>query len=263
MSHDTPGSTGRPGDTAAHRAADPRTDSTSSTAGAARDEAQQRAGQVAGSAKDAGRQVAGSAKDAGHEVAGTAQAKAADVKDEAAAQAKDLYREGRSQLTQHAGEQQQRAAQGLAAVNTELHGMVDGTDQQGPVTDLARQAADRVDEAARWLGDRDTDGLLRDVRSFAARRPGAFLALAAGAGLLAGRLARGLKDASDDGTSSTVTGTTTGTGTTGTGDVPTYGTAAVGTTTATGTTGTTTTPGAPTLPSLADRTDADVHRGVL
>ena len=61
MSHDTPGSTGRPGDTAAHRAADPRTDSTSSTAGAARDEAQQRAGQVAGSAKDAGRQVAGSA----------------------------------------------------------------------------------------------------------------------------------------------------------------------------------------------------------
>ncbi|ROP26985.1 hypothetical protein [Pseudokineococcus lusitanus] len=252
---------------AAHRAPDPRTGSTgstgsdaSATASAARDEAQQRAGQVAGTAKDAGSQVAGTAKDAGREVAGTAQAKAADVKDEAAAQAKDLYREGRSQLTQHAGEQQQRAAQGLRAVTTELRGMVDGTDQQGPVTDLARQAADRVDEAARWLGDRDTDGLLRDVRSFAARRPGAFLALAAGAGLLAGRLARGLKDASDDSSSSTTAGTSTGTGTTA---APTYGTAAVGTTTATGAAGTTTTPGAPTLPSLADTTSADVHRGVL
>jgi len=40
--------------------------------------------------------------------------------------------------------------------------------------------------------------VLEDVKSFARRRPGAFLALAAGAGLIAGRLTRGLAAASSD-----------------------------------------------------------------
>jgi hypothetical protein len=36
------------------------------------------------------------------------------------------------------------------------------------------------------------------MQSFARRRPGVFLALAAGAGLMAGRLTRGMKAASKD-----------------------------------------------------------------
>ncbi|MEJ5946449.1 hypothetical protein WDZ17_14220 [Pseudokineococcus basanitobsidens] len=210
----------------AHRADEPYDRTTtaggdgSSTGGGSstKDQAQQRAGEVAGSTKQAGREVAGSAKDAGREVAGTAKDKAGDVGQEAKTQAKDLYAEGKEQLSQHAGEQQKRAAQGLSSVSGELRAMVDGSDEQGPVTDLARQAADRVDAAASWLGDREPSGLLDDVRSFAGRRPGAFLALAAGAGLLAGRLARGLKDASSDDTGSSGstgrTGTSTGTSTT-------------------------------------------------
>ncbi|GAA2027730.1 YtxH domain-containing protein [Pseudokineococcus marinus] len=205
------------------------TDSGDGTRAQAKDAGQQ----VAGSAKDAGQQVAGSAKDAGQEVAGTAKEKAGETADEAKWQARHLYAEGREQLTQHAGEQQRRAAEGLSSVTGELRGMVDGSDQQGPVTDLARQAADRVDQAARWLGDREPAQLLDDVRRFAARRPGTFLALAAGAGVLAGRLGRGLKDSgsgSDSGASSTG-GAATSSGTTTTSGPSTggatYGTAAV------------------------------------
>ncbi|WP_298806990.1 hypothetical protein [uncultured Pseudokineococcus sp.] len=190
-----------------------------------REQAKEAGQQVAGSAKGAGQEVAGSAKQAGQEVAGTAKEKAGETADEARTQARHLYAEGREQLTQHAGEQQRRAAQGLSAVTGELRGMVDGSDQQGPVTDLARQAADRVDDAARWLGDREPAQLLDDVRRFAARRPGTFLALAAGAGVLAGRLGRGLKDSgSDSGAGSSSSTASTGTPTTG---GAAYGTAAV------------------------------------
>ncbi|WP_298993140.1 hypothetical protein [uncultured Pseudokineococcus sp.] len=203
------------------------TDSGDSTHDQAKDAGQQ----VAGSAKDAGQQVAGSAKEAGQEVAGTAKEKAGETAEEAKSQASHLYAEGREQLTQHAGEQQRRAAQGLSSVTGELRGMVDGSDQQGPVTDLARQAADRVDDAARWLGDREPAQLLDDVRRFAARRPGTFLALAAGAGVLAGRLGRGLKDSGSDSGASSTGGAATSSGTTTTSGPSTggaaYGTAAV------------------------------------
>jgi hypothetical protein len=40
--------------------------------------------------------------------------------------------------------------------------------------------------------------VLDEVRAFARRRPGAYLAIAAGAGLLTGRLARGLAASDDD-----------------------------------------------------------------
>ncbi|GAA2032114.1 hypothetical protein WDZ16_02200 [Pseudokineococcus marinus] len=237
------------GGSSAHRADDPfdRTtaeplaatgDGSTSRADEARGAGQQVAGsakgagqEVAGSAKGAGQEVAGSAKQAGQEVAGTAKEKAGETADEARTQARHLYAEGREQLTQHAGEQQRRAAQGLSAVTGELRGMVDGSDQQGPVTDLARQAADRVDDAARWLGDREPAQLLDDVRRFAARRPGTFLALAAGAGVLAGRLGRGLKDSGSDSGAGSAQGGTTATGPSSTGTSSTggaaYGTAAV------------------------------------
>ena len=236
------------GGSSAHRADDPfdRTNAEplASTSGgqsgggrkdAAKDAGKQVAGsakesgkQVAGSAQEAGKQVAGSAQEAGKQVAGTAKDKAGDVGQEAKHQAKDLLSEGRSQLNQHAGEQQRRAAQGLSSLTDELRGMVNGEPQEGPVTDLVRQAGDRVEEVQRWIGEREPADLLDDVRHFAARRPGTFLAIAAGAGLLAGRFGRGLKDAgSDSGAGSSSRGTSTS-GTTSTSGA-TYGTAATGT----------------------------------
>jgi hypothetical protein len=63
--------------------------------------------------------------------------------------------------------------------------------------ELTRQAASRLHGAASWLDSREPADLLEEVRSFARRRPGAFLLAAAATGLAAGRLTRGLAAGSD------------------------------------------------------------------
>ena len=73
--------------------------------------------------------------------------------------------------------------------------MADGGQQSGTVSEVARQAADRADRLAEWLGQREPGDLLDEVRSFARRRPGAFLLGAAIAGVVVGRLTRGAVDA--------------------------------------------------------------------
>jgi hypothetical protein len=162
---------------------EPRTDSSPPDGGSPREVAQEQAAGVAGGAKDAGRQVAGVAKD-----------EAANVASEATRQAKDVAGQARDEISRQAADQQQRVAGGLRSLGQELGSMADNGEQSGMATDLARQAATRIHEAADWLEQRDPKGLLDEVTSFARRRPGAFLAVAAGAGLLAGRLTRSLKD---------------------------------------------------------------------
>ena len=76
--------------------------------------------------------------------------------------------------------------------------MARNSEQDGVATDLARQAADKARQAAGWLADRDPGSLLDEVRSFARRKPGTYLAIALGAGVLAGRLTRGLTAPADD-----------------------------------------------------------------
>lgn len=105
-------------------------------------------------------------------------------------QAKDLLKDARSQLTEQAGEQQVRVATGLRSISGELDQMVSASETDGMATDLVRQAASRAEHAATWLDDRDPGSLLEEVRSFARRKPGTFIALAAVAGVLAGRLTR-------------------------------------------------------------------------
>jgi len=65
-------------------------------------------------------------------------------------------------------------------------------------TDLVKQASGRAHDAASWLESREPGSLLSELQSFARQRPAAFIALAAGAGLVAGRLGRGVKDATGD-----------------------------------------------------------------
>jgi hypothetical protein len=64
--------------------------------------------------------------------------------------------------------------------------------QTGVASEFARQAADRLHGAASWLEKREPADLLNEARNFARRRPGAFLIGAAVAGLVAGRVTRGL-----------------------------------------------------------------------
>ena len=153
-------------------------------------------------------QVADTAKQAGSQVAGTVKEQAGQVTAEAGKQAKQLLSQAQSELSEQAGVTQQRLFEGLHALADELSGMAQNSDQDGPATDLARQAADKAHQAAGWLADRDPGALLDEVRSFARRKPGAYLAIALGAGVLAGRLTRGLTAPADDTPSSTGSPTT-------------------------------------------------------
>ncbi len=149
-------------------------------------------------AKDQAQNVGQGAAEAGQHVAGVARDQVQNVAAEAGSQAKDLLGQARSELTQQAGSQQQRLASGLRALGDELHSMSQHSDQPGVATDLARQASSKSHDVASWLDAREPGHLVDEVKSFARQRPGAFLALAAGAGLLAGRLTRGVKDATSD-----------------------------------------------------------------
>jgi hypothetical protein len=148
------------------------------------------------SRKDAVKEEAGdvarTAADSAQNVAATAKTEAANVASEVKANAKDLLYQARSDLTHQAGTQQQKVADGLRSVSNELHKMAQASDQPGVASDLVRQAAERSSSVASWLDGRDPGSLLDEVKSFARRRPGAFLLLAAGAGVLAGRLGRSL-----------------------------------------------------------------------
>lgn len=153
--------------------------------------------QVAEHAKDEAASVGQDAKREGQHVAETVKSEASQLADTAGTHAKRLMDQAKTELGGHAGQQQQRLAGSIRGLADELQTMVRSNDQSGPANDLAAQAAGKANEMAQWLENREPGDLLDDVRRFAARKPGLFLALAAGAGLLAGRLTRGLT-ADDD-----------------------------------------------------------------
>jgi hypothetical protein len=150
-------------------------------------------------------EVAQEGAGAAQHVAGTAGAEARHVIDKAGDQAGNLAGRLGSELKSQAGDQQQRAAEGLRSFSQDLRSLADGSADRGIATHLVEEAARSTAHAAGWLEGRDPAGLLADVKGFARRRPGAFLALAAGAGLLAGRLTRGIARAEHSGQSGTRT----------------------------------------------------------
>jgi hypothetical protein len=151
-----------------------------------------------GTAKDQAADLAQSAAASAKDVAGTAKEGASNVASEAKKQAKDLYAETRTQLTDQAGVQQARVASGLRSLSDELTGMADNSDQQGVASELVSQVASRAGSVASWLDSRDPGTLLEDVKGFARSRPGTFIALAAAAGIVAGRLTRSLASEAKD-----------------------------------------------------------------
>jgi ElaB/YqjD/DUF883 family membrane-anchored ribosome-binding protein len=155
-------------------------------------------------AKDEARNVGQTAAQSASQVASTATDQAKEVVQETKAQAADVLAQGRDQLRQQTVAQQQKAGQGLASLAEALRGMAEGNaPAPGPARDLVQQGASKVEEFATLLQNREPADLLDDVRSFARRRPGAFLLGAALAGIVAGRLTSGVKAAhSDSGTSS-------------------------------------------------------------
>jgi hypothetical protein len=162
-------------------------------------------------AKEEASNVAGEAKGAAQNVAETAKTEAKNVAYEAKNSARDLLHQAKSDLTDQAGTQQAKAAEGIRNISSQLRTMANAPDQQGVAADLVRQAADRSEAVASWLDNRDPGSLLNEVKSFARQRPGTFLLLAAGAGLLAGRLGRSLQAGAPETRTSTGVGSTAST----------------------------------------------------
>lgn len=158
----------------------------------------ERAAEVKDTSVAAGQHVAGVAKDEIHRVGS-----------ETKQQAKDLYRQTQSELADQAATQQKRVASGLHTLGDELGSMADSSETQGVASDLARQAASRAAGVADWLDQRDPGSLLSEVKNYARRRPGTFIAVAAVAGVLAGRLTRSVVAESKE---STDTGASAGSG---------------------------------------------------
>jgi cell division septum initiation protein DivIVA len=146
----------------------------------------------ADAAKGAAQDVAGDAKAKASDVAGTAKEQASKVASEATDHAKQLYGQASENLKQQAGEQQQRAAGGLRSLGEQLGRMAENDDEQGVASKVVRDLSGRATSAAGFLENRDPGSLLDEVKTFAAKRPGTFIAIAAGAGLLAGRLTKAL-----------------------------------------------------------------------
>jgi hypothetical protein len=131
-------------------------------------------------------------------VAEVAREQVSGVAAEAGRQGRGLLQQAQGQMEGQAARGQRRVAEQLLSLSSELRSMADNSGQAGIAADLVQQAAARVCDAGQWLDARKPGQVVHEVQSFARRRPTAFLLLAAGAGLVAGRLTRGLKDATAD-----------------------------------------------------------------
>ncbi|WP_309131121.1 hypothetical protein [Brevibacterium sp.] len=168
-------------------------------------------------AKGEAQQVGQEGAAAGRHVADTAKGEARNVAEEAKGQAQSLMHTLQHDLNEQAGTQQKRAAEGLKSVSEELRSMADNSEQNGIATQWVQEAASRLGSVAGWLDDRDPSSVLEETKRFARNRPGTFLAIAAGAGLVAGRLARSLKENSSGSGSSSSSNSSTGSPSSGAG----------------------------------------------
>ncbi|MCM0676296.1 hypothetical protein NCC78_16585 [Micromonospora phytophila] len=154
-------------------------------------QARQEASQMGQQAAHAGGQVAHAAAEQGGHVAA-----------EAKHQALNLAGEATNQLRGQAGAQQRRAAEGLRGFGRDLGSMAERCPDSGLAGQAVRRAADAAQQAAGWLDEREPAAVLDEVRDYARRHPGTFLAGAALTGLLVGRLTRNLTSSGAGGATS-------------------------------------------------------------
>ncbi|KAF2417037.1 hypothetical protein [Microbacterium sp. B35-30] len=133
-------------------------------------------------------------------VAGVAGEEAKDVAHDAKDAARGFLYETRAQLSDQASTQQRRAAGALRTTGDELAGLADGTATgSGTATKAVRAVGEQTRRVADWLEQKEPADVVYEVRTFARRHTGAFLAIAVGVGLVAGRLTRALvSDARDN-----------------------------------------------------------------
>jgi hypothetical protein len=154
-------------------------------------ESQSQTEQASTAAKEQAKEVAGSAAEAARGVAAEAGQQARQVASEASRQARGIADQTRQQARQQADNQTRRAAQTLHTLSDQMRALAEGRqDESGDARKYIEWFADRAGDMARHLETRGIDGLVSDVKSFARRRPGLFLAGSAAAGFVVSRIAK-------------------------------------------------------------------------
>jgi hypothetical protein len=148
-------------------------------------------GTFAETSKSEAASVKDTAAEAASGVADVARSEVTNVAKEAKYQTRNLVDQTRSELRGQASNQQSQLAAKVHDWASEVGAMASKSNESGPMTDLAYEASRRGGEIAHWLDTHEPGDVLEEVKRFARRRPVAFLALAAAAGVVAGRLTRG------------------------------------------------------------------------
>ncbi|HJX78284.1 hypothetical protein [Glutamicibacter sp.] len=139
---------------------------------------------------DTAKDLAQEGQHAAAEVLDTAKQEASLIGEQAKEQAADLFAELSSDLREQASLQQQKVATNLRDISDEFRTMLDQSQASGTAATLVDQASHHSGQIATWLDQREPGELVDEVKQFARKRPGAFLGIALGAGLLAGRITR-------------------------------------------------------------------------
>jgi uncharacterized protein YjbJ (UPF0337 family) len=168
---------------------------------------------TADTAKSEAKNVKDAAAGATSQVAGTAKEQAGHVVSDVRQQTRQLADETRSQLTSQVSGQRDKAVGGIRSIGDELRSLASGEGgQSGMVSQLAHEGADLTHKVADFIEQREPAELVDEVRRYARRKPGTFLIGAAIAGVVVGRLTRGVVANRSDDSDSSSTGANLGTG---------------------------------------------------
>jgi hypothetical protein len=129
--------------------------------------------------------LAGQASAKAQDAASVAQEKASELREQGSARLRDQF----DQRSNQAGSQARSLAEALRRSGNDLNG-----EGNGNVSQLTNQVADRIDGLGSYLEQKSGDELMRDLETFARRRPW----MLAGLGMLAGVAAARFMKASSE-----------------------------------------------------------------
>jgi hypothetical protein len=156
-----------------------------------KDEAVAAASDVKDEATGQARAVAHDAKAGATSVAETAKSQARDVTGQLQDQARTVLGDASTELEHQLDDRLRRMTGTARERTTQLQALADGrVDDAGVAADWARSAADHLGQLAERVESLGPRGVAEEAANFARRRPMAFLAGAAAAGFLVGRLVR-------------------------------------------------------------------------
>lgn len=135
--------------------------------------------------------------DQAKQAASVARDEAKQVGSDVRAQARGLMNETRTQVEDQSRTQRDRLVETIRTFSDDLDNMAE--QRGGLASDAAREVANRARSISQQLDGREPAELLDDLRSFARRRPGMFLAGSVFAGVFVGRILRGSREAAQTG----------------------------------------------------------------